>query len=319
MLGVVVACLLRASEARAASEAADLEKARAAYIGKSYEDAEARLKALLDPENPRIKDPVLMAQARMYLGATQVQQKRVDEAAATFEALLLADPQFDPDPLTFSGPVLEVFYDTRQRLREKLAARAAEEARKAAERRAREEEERRRQAARVRRLTELASEEYRIVENSRLLATVPFGVGQFQNRAPALGWFFLGAEIVLGASAALMVPLRVNADDNANSEYQRGNVRTANDFKDRAEAFTYANWALAGAFVLTAAAGVVQAHIAYVPEWRERKSRPLPSLDALRSPAPVPASARARVGFDTLRPLVSVDMRGGVVGLGGQF
>jgi hypothetical protein len=284
--------VLHATQAAALSETADFEKARAAYISRNYTDSETRLRTLLDPTNPRLKDAVLIAQARMYLGASEVQRGHSDEAQKTFEALLLGDPQFDPDPLTFSGAVLEIFYDTRQRLRERLSVRAEEDARRASALRAQEEATKRRDTARTARLTELASEEYLIVRSSRLIATVPFGAGQFQNRAPGLGWFFLASEVVLLAGTLVMVPLRGEADTRANAEYQSGNLRRANAFVSQAQGFTYANWALAGTFFLTMTAGVLQAHVTYVPEFREKRPRALPALGALRQDSGVPSWLR---------------------------
>jgi len=47
----------------------DLEKAHNAYMTHRYDDAEARLRALLDPTRSGLKDPDSIADARMYLAA----------------------------------------------------------------------------------------------------------------------------------------------------------------------------------------------------------------------------------------------------------
>ncbi|NOU28828.1 MAG: hypothetical protein HOO96_13060 [Polyangiaceae bacterium] len=298
VLGVLALLLglLASAPAWAASDMAEFEKARAAYVSKNYEDCETRLHALLDPDNPRLKDPVLIGQARMYYGAALVQRGKNAEAQKTFEALLLGDPQYDPDPLTFSGPVLEVFYDTRQQLRERLAAKAQEDARKAAEKRAQEEEEKKKEAARVKRLMELATEEHITSRSSRFVASLPFGIGQFQNRQPALGFILLGAEAALVLGAVVTIPMRIDADDSANAELLRGNATKANDYHTRALNITYANWAFVGAFAFTAAVGILQAHISFVPEFRERRTRPLPPLGKL-APYLVPSTNGGQLGL----------------------
>jgi tetratricopeptide (TPR) repeat protein len=293
---VVLVLLSSRGTALAASDMAEFEKARAAYVSRNYEDCESRLRTLLDPDNPRIKDPVLLSQARMYYGAALVQRGKNPEAGKTFEALLLGDPQYDPDPLTFSGPVLEVFYDTRQQLRERLAAKAQEDARKAAEKRAHEEEMKRKEEARVRRLMELATEEHITSRNSRFVASLPFGVGQFQNRQPILGAVLLGTEAALVLGTVLMIPLRADADSSANAELLRGNAKRADDYHTRALTITYANWAFAGAFAFTAAVGILQAHISFVPEFRERRTRPLPPLGQW-SPYAAPIARGGQVGL----------------------
>jgi hypothetical protein len=284
--------VLSASEAHAASDVADFEKARAAYVARNYEDCGNRLRALLDPENPRLKDPVIVSQARMYLGASEILRGKPEDGAKVFEALLLTDTQYDPDPLTFSGSVLEVFYDTRARIRERLAAQAQSEARKVAEKRAQELADKKKSEERLKRITALASEESLYVRNSRGVATLPFGVGQFQNRQTSLGWFFLGSEAALLVGSVITVPLWLT--QYANSKDTR-DPNVAARYRTRAEQLTYVNWALLGTFALTAGVGVLQAHVNYVPEFREKRPRPLPK-DLALSPYVSPEKGGASTG-----------------------
>src|SRR5262245_43320127 len=81
----------------------DVAKARAAYEAKKYDEAGRRLRAMLDPDTGTLKDPSLRTQARMYWGATLLARGRRDEAAAMFEKLLLDEPSFEPDPLSFTS------------------------------------------------------------------------------------------------------------------------------------------------------------------------------------------------------------------------
>ena len=122
------------------------------------------------------------------------------------EQLLLAEPSFEPDPLTFPSDVLDLFFDVRTKIRDRLNAAAEASARREAERRAREETERRRAAERVRLLERLAAEEKTTVRSSRWVASVPFGVGQMQNGDHALGWSLFGVEALL--VGLVTVPLR---------------------------------------------------------------------------------------------------------------
>jgi hypothetical protein len=278
---LALACFLAVASARdahAASDVADFEKARAAYISRNYDDCGARLRVLLDPENPRLKDAVLIAQARMYLGASEILRGHADEGARVFETMLLGDPQYDPDPLTFSGQVLEVFYDTRARIRERLAAQAQLEAKKAAEKRTQELEIKRKSEERMRRIAELAMEESLYIKNSRAIASLPFGAGQFQNRQSSVGWFFLGTEAALAIGTVVTVPLWLNEFANSKNAPDPDRAR---QYRDRAEILTYVNWALVGTFVATTVVGILQAHVNFVPEFREKRPRPLPKELAL--------------------------------------
>jgi hypothetical protein len=292
---LAIAVMLCTTHAIAANESVDFEKARAAYVARNYDDCETRLSALLDPTNPKLRDPILVTQARMYLGAAKIQRGHADEGSKIFETLLLSDPQYDPDPLSFSGPVLEVFYDTRARIRERLAAQAQADAKRAAEKRAQEVAEKRRNEERVRKLAELAGQESLYVRNSRLVASIPFGAGQFQNRQPALGWVFMGVESALLAGSIITVPFWLS--DFAASKRTASPVE-ARQYLDRAETITYANWGMLGGFALLATVGILQAHVNFVPSFHEVRPRPMPK---------------------DLVPLINVSERGGSVGLRMSF
>jgi len=258
-----------------ADDQSELDKARVAFQARNVAEAERRLRTLCDPETGA-KDPQLRSQARMYLGAILVLGARKDEAAAQFERLLLDDPQFEPDPLSFPTEVLNSFIDVRATLRDRLQAAAQLAAKQAAEARAREESERKREAERVRMLEELAREEKITVRHSRLVASVPFGVGQFQNGQNALGWIFLGSEVALVAASVITLPIYATAVSRQDEEAAAGDPeRKAAAYHRRAEAAQLANLGINAALLLTVGVGVLQAHLSYVDAKVERRLRPL--------------------------------------------
>lgn len=276
-LGLVLGA---SSEARG-DELAELEKARAAYLARNYVDAEARFRRLLDPEKSLVKDPAVLAQARMVWGAVLFARGKRDDAQAVFEQLLLAEPSFEPDPLTFPSDVLDLFFDVRTKIRDRLNAAAEASARREAERRAREETERRRAAERVRLLERLAAEEKTTVRSSRWVASVPFGVGQMQNGDHALGWSLFGVEAALLVGSLVTVPLYVNARTRALEEVARRDPdRVADQYNARAATARLVNLSLVGALAGVGLLGVAQAHFAFVPERVEVKKRPLPETTA---------------------------------------
>jgi hypothetical protein len=154
-------------------------------------------------------------------------------------------------------------------------------ARRAAERAAAER-------ARVRRLEEYARQELTTIRNERWVAMVPFGVGQFQNRDTALGWIFLGTEAALAATAltSLIVIFDLNAqiDDEA--------IDTA-QLNQRLDAWYQVLVLSSWGFVGVAVGGIVQAQIAFQPEFREVRKRPLPR-DVRPPPATKPPQAFVR-------------------------
>ena len=103
----------------------DVEKARAAYLARNYAEAEERLRALVDPKTG-LKELSLLSQARMYLGAVLLAQGKRDPAVEVFEKMILEDPAFEPDPLSFPGDVINTFFDVRAQLQEKIRQAAAD-------------------------------------------------------------------------------------------------------------------------------------------------------------------------------------------------
>lgn len=284
----------------------DVEKARAAYLARNYAEAEERLRALVDPKTG-LKDVSLLSQARMYLAAVLLAQNKRELGAEVFEKLILEDAAFEPDPLSFPGDVINTFFDVRVQLQERIRQAAQNSARLEAEKRARAEQERRRQEAWLAKVKQLATEEKITVHNSRVVALLPFGAGQFQNREPVLGWMFLVSESALVLGTMITVPLFIYADGRKNGQ-GADLERKAQIYKDHADTIQTVNLSLVGAFAAVAITGIVQANLAYVPEISETKKRELPPESRL-TPLVAPV-ARSEGSFMP---------QGGIVGVGGTF
>ncbi|WP_394821934.1 hypothetical protein [Pendulispora albinea] len=275
----VAVCLTTGAIARA-DEQSELDKGRNAYLARQYDEADARFRAMLSPSTGTLRDPTLVTQAYMYWGAVKIARSRPAEASSLFEQLLLKNPQYEPDPLSFPTSVLDAFSDTRSRIRERLNAQAREAARREAERRVREEEERKKQLERIRVLERMASEEKIEVYHSRILAFVPFGAGQFQNGSTGLGWFFLGAESLCLAVGTLAIPFYYSEKsafvDAYNDPEGTNQTSDAQRHYDRARTWGFINMAAYSAFLVTAAAGIVEANVAFRSHLTIVKKRPIP-------------------------------------------
>lgn len=294
-----------AAEPAHADARADLEKARAAFLARNWIDAEERLRVLLDEKNG-LKERSLISQARMYLGASLLAQGKKDDAKETFEKLVLDDPTFEPDPLSFPSDAINTFIDVRSSLLEQIRNAQQAAARRAAEKKALEEAEREKQRVWLEKVKAQAAEEKITVRHNRVVASLPFGAGQFQNGQPVLGWIFLGAEVAAVAGTAVTYGMYLHARSRENEELRRpgGDVnQLVPQYHQLAEDVRIANLGFAGAFLAIAVTGIVQAHIAYVPESPEKKKRELPPL-ALRSRLPV-ASASVEKPLSGFAPIVS--------------
>jgi len=304
----LIAGLLVASTGVARADAAtDFAKARAAFLARNWSDAEEKLRALLDPQSG-LKERPLISQSRMYLGASLMQQGRKDEAKEVFEKLVLDDPTFEPDPLGFPGPAIDTFIDVRSSLLVQIKNAQQTAARIAAERKAREDADREGQRVWLEKVKAQAAEEKIAVRHSRLIATIPFGIGQFQNDQPILGWIFLGAEVAAIAGTAVTYGMFRYALERRN-ETTSGNNQLAAQWSTRSEDIRLVNLGFVGGFVGLAAIGIVQAHIVYAPEVADKKRRDLPPLET------TPRTSFWR----TMTPIVSPNAGGLFVGTAATF
>ncbi len=267
------------------SDEAELRRVQAFYDAGKYVECVREFDTLIGGPKPNLEDPSVLESARVYYAACLIAVGKNAKADDQFRAALRANPRLQPDTLIFPQVVLERFLHIRDEMSEELKKVQAEElARKqkeAAELAARAEAE----ARRVKRLEDLARRETVVTENHRWIAAVPFGVGQFQNREQALGWIFFGTEVALAATAlgALIVESNLNsqADDNlkqAATDELNTKVGTAR------QVFVFSSWGFIGVSVV----GVLQAQLAFVPEFRETRIRKLPPN--LRHPEPKKAS-----------------------------
>jgi hypothetical protein len=260
----------------------DVEKARAAYLARNYADAEARLRVLVDPQMG-LKETALMSQARMYLGAALIAQNQPEEAVTIFEKLIREDSSFDPDPLSFPSDVINKFFDTRERLQEEIRQNAMNVARSEAAKRVKAEEDRRKQEAWLAKVKQMATEEKITVHHDRRVAFLPFGIGQFQNGDPILGWTFLVTEAALLVGTGVTVPMYAYARSHAEDESRSGNLAgKAQLYQDRADNIVTVNLSFVGALAAVAVGGIVQANLAYVPETVEIKKHELPPVGSVK-------------------------------------
>jgi len=273
----------------AADELSDFESARRNYDKQNYAKAARGLESLVGGVVPRATNPVVRLESRKYLGATYLFLGKKEAAREQFRALLEEDPEYDIDPVAFPEAVVQTFQEVQQ---EVAAERAREDALEAV-RRQREQsdevEELIRQQERIRALEELAAVETVEKVNSRWIAALPFGIGQFQNQDRPLGIMFAVTESAfLVASIATFIGHNSLRDENpAPSEIDRAR---------RVErALRIGNWVSVGAFLSFAVAGVIEAEVRFKPVIRSTRKRELP--EDTRSPQTNGPQIRLELGL----------------------
>jgi tetratricopeptide (TPR) repeat protein len=280
-----------AATARADARA-DFEKAKVAFLARNWADAEEKLKALLDPSSG-LKERQLISQTRMYLGAALLKEGKRDEAKDALEKLVVDDPVFEPDPLGYPGDAIDLFIDVRSAMLEQIKIAQQTQARLAAEKKAHDDAEHEAQRHWMEKVKAQAGEEAITVKHSRIVAAIPFGVGQFQNKQSVLGWIFLGGEVAALGGTLVTFGMERYANTRKNETYGDGTGRSP-QWQNRALDIQVANLSVVGGFIGLAAIGIVQAELAYVPEVAETKKRDLPPLELPKTSAvisPIPNGA----------------------------
>lgn len=279
---------------------AALARATAFYEAGQYASCAAAFATLLDdPSQASVLAPRAREQASVYRAACLIAQGKTAAADDVFRVAIRENPQMAvPNAIVFPPPVIERFIVVRTTLLEEI--RRAEEGRAFKEREAAYQARRRAEAerARVARLERLAQEETLVVKNRRWVASVPFGIGQFQNRDYALGAVFLATDTLLLGTAITAVSIELSLNSQATggtgfsskAEVDRlnQNIRTAH----RVSLYSTA------ALLVAVAGGILQSNLAFVPEFYDGvRQRPKKKPDEARmDPVIEPIERGASIG-----------------------
>jgi hypothetical protein len=284
-------------------EDAEVSRATGLYDTGQYEACVDAFEHLLDPEGTRrLRSPARIETARTYLGACMIGVGRTTDAERVFREAILENPQMKaPDGLMFPESVVELFLRVHESMLDEI--RRAERTRmKDAEARANHEQQLRElERQRVEQLVAIAEKESVVEVHSRWIASIPFGVGQFQNGDRGLGWLFLVSETamagLLAGSIYGQAYYQVRSDElNHNQE----GLQTARTLQ------TVGGYGLIGVGLV----GILEAHLSFVPEVRLERKRDLPVQ--LRLPSKRPAVVKSKLSLSIL-PWTTRDAFGGTL------
>lgn len=289
LTGLVVVLMAAIALPVAADELSDFESARRNYDKQSYTKAAKGLESLVGGVVPRARNPVVRLEARKYLGATYLFLGKKDAAREQFRLLLEEDPDYDIDPVAFPEAVVQTFQEVQKEVAAENARKSALEAARRKRERANELDELITQQQRIRMLEELAANETVEKVNSRWIAALPFGIGQFQNEDRKLGIMFAVTESAfLAASIATFIGHNSLRDENpAPSELERA--------RRVEKALRIGNWVSVGAFLSFAVAGIIEAEVRFKPVIRTTRKRELP--EAIEGPQTTGPQIRLELGL----------------------
>lgn len=266
---LVTALVLMSAPVAQASELDQFQNARAAYDSLNYELAVDLFSGLLAEASVNDRRP-LVIESRKYLAASYLFVGRTADADRELRLLLTVEPDYVIDPLAFPAEVQRAFARVKADMDERRAADAARRAaEEAASRHARERAESV-ERERLERLIELARTERFVTERSRLLALIPFGVGQYQNGHDGLGLVLAVTEGVLLAGSITAFAFHENLRDQVPADDKYDDARLAE------AASRYINQIGFGLFAVVAITGIVDAQLRFRESRVVELRRPLP-------------------------------------------
>jgi len=248
---------------------AEFDAASVAYREQRYSVAATSFEGVI--ATAAAADQAIVLEARKYLAACYLFLERPEDADGQFASILTLDPGYRVDPAVFPRDFVDRFENVRRRLE---AERMAElEAQLAAARATIDEQNARIEIDRrlYRSLYEFSSESLIVHRNSRLLAAVPFGVGQFQNRNRRRGrWFAITESLALAGYVAGYVWNRRVASIAPDPMHQL-------EWDRQIRASLALNWSSGIAFAGLVVAGAVEAEANFVPTIESTRRREVPA------------------------------------------
>lgn len=298
MLVALLSALLVGSSARAAPKgttpvAAVAQKApealfsegKLAYERGDYALAVSTLSPLLYPSISLTSEEAVV-DAHRLLALSYLLQKQEAEAEEEATSIFALRPSYQLDPI-MDPPMAVSFFDG---VRKKQDSRLREL-------RAREQKEREARAKEEERLRHASAErvyiERSVQKHSRLLATIPFGVGQFQNGQNTKAALFLTGELVFGAlslSAYLALDQKYPYDPASNRRYFPASQ------KGTAQALIGLQLGAGIAFWATLLWGIIDAHVLFKPEVVKSRELATPRPSVSFAPLVGPGQGGLAVG-----------------------
>ena len=254
----------------AADELSDFDSARRAYDQQNYPRAARELESLVGGVVPRARNRVVRLEARKYLGATYLFLSRPKAARDQFELLLDEDPAYAIDPVAFPQAVVRTFNEVKAKADAERAKENARRARRQQERRSEELDDLLLQQRLIAELEALARTETVERVNSRWIAALPFGVGQFQNQDRRLGIMFAVMESAFLASS---IATFIGHNSLRNEDPAPGDLARARRLE---RALRIGNWVSVGGLLSFYVAGLTEAQVRFKPTIRTTRERELP-------------------------------------------
>lgn len=232
--------------------------AKNAFDAGEYQEAVRRFDALLIKG---MQNPSLIIESHKFVAISYLFIGNETAAESHFNKLLTRAPNFTLDPLLYPIEVVDFFTKIKQKNKKQLEVLAKA---KAIEEQKRKAQEAARQKAEAEKLRRNIYFEKETKKGSLLVALLPFGAGQFQNKRLVKGTLFLSAELLLGGTAITFYFLHESLREEASKPVADDNRRET--LQQRERVFRISNFASLGALLLVAGAGITDALLQFKAE-----------------------------------------------------
>ncbi len=223
-----------------------------------YGDYKKAIKVLTPLVQPKQRITKIEARVDVYcvIGLSNFFLKDREQALSYFEQAIRLRPDKALDSVVTPPEAIRLF----EKLKKRLAPEIAKLQRELEMRRLLEAERRR-----------LENIRYQPVQvNSRLVAALPFGAGQFQNGSPVLGAVFLGSEVA-AISVSLASFLAVESLRGADGRFRNADV-------EQARSYQQLQLVSGGIALAVIAGGIIEAMVSYRSSHKLGKPRATPNL-----------------------------------------
>lgn len=309
--GLVALAASLAPHVARADDAQQFELVKGLFYAGQYEDVLKRIAILLDTSNPacanvegapttpqtcHFQDAVLVERSREMELVALVALKRDAEADAAIEKLVRQNPAYVPDPASLPATVVTRVRDIKARIEKEMEEKARKEADEKRKRLLSDQKATDEERKWMADLQALASKETVVEKRSRLVAFVPFGVGQFQNGDVGWGLFFAAAEALTGGGSIITAGIHgYDGSIDVNKPFgPDGREVDPIELRRQMVDLQIANNVLFATWASFTIAGILQANLAFVPEKHVTRDRPLPKRP---DPAILPTVTASAGGF----------------------
>ena len=254
-----------------ADEYTEFTNAKNAFEAGEYEAAINRFNELL---KSGLQNPSLVLEVHKLLGISYLFTKNRDAAEKHFIKLLTQLPNYTLDPLLYPIEVVDFFTEIKRQNQKRLDQLARVQAQQEERRRAEEERRRKAEIEKLRRNVYLERERK---QHSRLVAVMPFGAGQFQNKHKVKGALFLSSELLLIGTAITSYFLHAGLRKRAAKSFDNPEDRENHELREKVYRIT--NHASLGTLAAVMAAGIVDSLYFFQPEtveWKTIKEKDVP-------------------------------------------